>query len=181
MTSVKPIQQINIIRHILGDDGTFPNNPSLTLLIYEKVLDADNKINPTEVKELLEVNGWANSWANGIYDYHHYHATTHEVLAIVRGSARVQFGGPSGVTVLFEPGDVVILPAGIAHKSIDVYDDFLCVGAYPEGYNFDMKYGKQEERADAIAAIHAVPVPSSDPVFGLEGPLLSDWISAKKT
>jgi uncharacterized protein YjlB len=33
---------------------------------------------------------------DGIYPFHHFHSTAHEVLGIVAGSAVVVLGGPSG-------------------------------------------------------------------------------------
>jgi uncharacterized protein YjlB len=143
-------------------------------LLYPNAVTGE-QLNSKDVMELLETNGWVNAWENGIYDFDHYHATTHEVLCVIEGSARVQFGGPNGVAVLIEAGDVAILPAGTAHKAIDCYDDFKCVGAYPEGYNYDMKYGKADEREEAIQSIRAVPAPPADPVYGLDGPLLTNW------
>jgi uncharacterized protein YjlB len=172
---IEVIQHVNIIRHLFTDDGQFPNNALLPLLVYQKVLQLPATEAGKKVEKIFEDNDWTNSWQNGVYDYHHYHSTAHEVLGIFRGSARIQFGGPSGKAVLLEQGDVVIIPAGVAHKSIDVYDDFTCVGAYPRGQDYDMNYGKAEEHKQALENIRSLSLPATDPVYGREGPLLTNW------
>lgn len=175
METVQAIQHINIIRHILSDDGTFPNNGLLPLLVYQQVLPIGDDDPKNKIKALFESNGWANAWVDGVHDFHHYHAITHEVLGVTKGSARIQFGGPSGTAFLVERGDVIIIPAGVAHKAIDVYDDFTCIGAYPDGRDYDMNYGKEEERERAIENINALSIPAADPVYGLDGPLQTNW------
>ncbi len=37
-------------------------------------------------------NRWNTRWRDGIYSYHYFHSTAHEVLGIARGKARVQSG-----------------------------------------------------------------------------------------
>lgn len=118
---------------------------------------------------------WVDCWRNGIYDYHHFHSTSHEVLGIYRGSAKVQFGGPQGVILEVQAGDVVVIPAGVAHKNLGSSSDFGVVGAYPEGFEPDMNYGKSEEHPKVDQNISAVPVPLSDPVYGDHGPLFQHW------
>lgn len=170
-----PIQNINILRHYLADDGQFPNNALLPLLVYRKVLNLPSQELSKTVIESFESNGWTSAWENGIYDYHHYHSTAHEVLAITKGSVRVQFGGPSGISLLLEPGDVIIIPAGVAHKNISGHNDFTCIGAYPEGQKYDMNYGKPGERPHSDQNIKQLPLPTSDPVYGTSGPLIKEW------
>jgi uncharacterized protein YjlB len=170
-----PIQHINILRHFLPDDGQFPNNILLPLLVYRKSLHLPSKNPGKAVKEIFESNGWTNAWENGIYDYHHYHSTAHEVLAMIQGSVRVQFGGPSGISLSLEEGDVVIIPAGVAHKNIGGHTDFVCVGAYPDGQQYDIKYGRTDERPAADKNIKQVPLPETDPVYGMSGPLIKNW------
>jgi len=172
---IKAIQHINIVRHTLFDDSKFPNNGLLPVLVYVQALELPPLGAGLIVEEIFESNGWTNSWQDGIYSYHHYHSTAHEVLGIFQGSARIQFGGPGGVALLLEKGDVVIIPAGVAHKSIDVYDNFLCIGAYPKGQEYDMNYGHDQEREKAINNIRKLPMPVLDPVYGESGPLLSNW------
>ena|SRR5688572_13598086 len=178
LETVQPIQKLNIVRHILTADDAFPNNGLLPLLLYRQAFSiAENETDT--IKEIFATNRWTNSWVNGIYDYHHYHSTAHEVLVALRGSARVQFGGPNGVTLTFEKGDVVIIPAGVAHKKIDDADGFTCFGAYPEGQQYDMNYGKPGERPTADENIKKVPLPENDPLFGSDGPLIKTWSSGK--
>lgn len=175
MESVEAIQHVNIIRHLLRDDGTFPNNALLPLLVYQKVLQLPGDQNSRIVKVLFETNGWTNAWENGVYNYHHYHSTAHEVLGVIKGSVRIQFGGPAGIAQLLDTGDAVVIPAGVAHKAIDVYDDFTCVGAYPAGQDYDIKRGEKDERAEAIRNIKALALPATDPLYGPDGPLLTNW------
>jgi uncharacterized protein YjlB len=167
-----PVQQLNIIRYRLQDDGTFPNNPALPLLIYQQCLStADGD----EIEELFESNGWTNAWKDGILDYHHYHSTAHEVLAVFKGEARLQFGGPAGPALSVSKGDVIVIPAGVAHKCIEHENDFTVVGAYPEGQQYDMMKGNAGERPAAEKRIKEVPLPYTDPVYGFDGPLIKNW------
>lgn len=175
--SVNPIQHVNIIRHLLTDDGTFPNNGQLSLLVYRNALRIESKSAGSDVEHLFESNGWSNSWEDGVFDYHHYHSIAHEVLGIISGSSRIQFGGPQGISLMLEAGDVVIIPAGVAHKNLGGENNFKCVGAYPGGGDYDIKYGKAEERPLTDENIKKVPIPESDPVFGLSGPLIKEWVS----
>jgi uncharacterized protein YjlB len=172
-----PIQQVNIIRHLLSGEGNFPNNSHLALLVYRNAFRMEGKDKAKIIEEIFESNGWSNAWQDGVYDYHHYHSITHEVLGVVKGSARIQFGGPSGISLLVQAGDVIIIPAGVAHKNLGGEENFRCVGAYPDGKDYDMNYGKAEERPKAEENIKNVPLPDSDPVFGISGPMIKEWAS----
>ena len=178
LEALQPIQKINITRDILIEDGVFPNNGLLPLLHYQNALQISDADDSAMVKEILETNGWTNSWINGIYDYHHYHSTAHEVLVALKGSAHVQFGGPNGIALTFAQGDVIIIPAGVAHMKVNDADGFSCMGAYPDGQAYDMNYGKPEERPRSHENIRKVPLPQHDPLYGNDGPLIRNWASA---
>jgi uncharacterized protein YjlB len=166
----------NVEAFILTDDGVFPNNRKLPLLVYRKVLSLDGPDLIGQVRTLFAENGWGGSWVNGIFDYHHYHSTSHEVLAICGGRAEVCFGGEHGIILTLAAGDVVIIPAGVAHKNRGAGNDFVVVGAYPHGQeNYDMCRGKHEERREADRNIVSVRVPESDPLYGPAGPLMEHW------
>ncbi len=159
----------------LSDDGTFPNS-RFPLLLYRgavSILDPD----PAEPFErLFASNGWGGSWRDGIYPYHHYHSTAHEVLGVFAGLAKVQFGGEErGVIYEVHAGDTLIIPAGVAHRNLGSTGDFGVVGAYPQGQDWDINYGKSGERPQADRNIARVPLPKLDPVYGPGGPLLEKW------
>ncbi len=159
-------------RFIIEDDGQFPNS-SLFILIYKNVFQ--NESSADAIKKTFENNNWKNSWVNGIYDYHHYHSNTHEVIAISSGNVKVLLGGAGGKENALSKGDVLIIPAGVAHKCITASEDFECVGAYPNGVSWDLKKGEDGERPEADENISAVALPDNDPVYGAEGPLALNW------
>ena len=69
----------------------------------------------------------------GVFTYHHYHSTAHEVLGIVRVTARPAFGCESGVALVLETGDVAVTVAGVGQCNPGVGEGFLVVGAYLRG------------------------------------------------
>jgi uncharacterized protein YjlB len=153
-----------------ADDGRFPNS-ALPLLVYRGALPPD----PAAMERAFAANGWSNSWRDGIFDYHHFHSIAHEVLGIASGEVRVAFGGPSGQEVTVRAGDVVAIPAGVAHRNMGASADLLAVGAYPGGGDYDIRRGDPAEHAAALCAIAAVPLPDSDPVSGQGGFLRRLW------
>jgi uncharacterized protein YjlB len=179
MEPVEAIQHVNIIRHLIPADEGFPNNALLPLLVYQKAIhipdEGDQQRLEKQIIELFETNEWVNAWVDSVYTYHHFHSTAHEVLGVVKGSARIQFGGPNGIGVLLEAGDAVVIPAGVAHKAIDLYDDFLCIGAYPAGQDYDIRKGELEEINEVNKNIKSLELPLADPIYGVEGPLMMNW------
>ena len=158
------------------DDGIIPNNPKLPFIHYLGAVALPERGDPAAVfEELFERNGWGDSWRNGIYDYVHYHSGTHEVLGIARGHARVRFGGNSGKVVDLREGDVVILPAGTGHQSLDASKDLLVIGAYPPNGKYDECRGSRQEHERALESIPKVHLPAKDPVYGADGPLMDAW------
>jgi uncharacterized protein YjlB len=160
--------------HVLADDGVIPNS-RLPLLVYEQAADLGGVDPPAAVEATLRANEWGHGWRNGVFPYHHYHSTAHEVLVVYAGAARVQLGGERGIVTTLNPGDVLIIPAGVGHKNLGASPDFRVVGAYPRGQTWDICYGKPSERPRSDENIARVPVPTADPIFGRQGPLLAHW------
>ena len=126
------LKKPDVLAQSLKDDGVFPNS-KLPLLVYRQAVVIPERDPAAVFERLFAAHGWGDSWRNGIYAYHHYHNTAHEVLGVYRGSAKVQLGGERGITCEVSVGDVIIIPAGVAHKSLGSSADFGVVGAYPEG------------------------------------------------
>jgi uncharacterized protein YjlB len=153
--------------HVPGD-AAYPGNARLPALLYRGAVTGSA---PDRIERTFHGNGWTAGWRDTVYDYHHYHSTAHEVLGCYRGHARLQLGGPQGPTLELGAGDVLLLPAGTAHRRLDASPDFCVVGCYAEGREYDMLRGRPEERPAADARIAALPLPKADPVYGASGPL----------
>ena len=164
-----------ILEYRFEDDGRIPNNPNLPLLLYPGALGEPER-DPSRCKELLAGNGWGGAWVDGVFPYHHYHSTSHEVLCVVGGSASIAFGGPEGEVVEVEAGDVVVIPAGVGHKNEGSSRDFSVIGAYPRGQeNCDVLTGDEDERPRALERIRNLPLPETDPLHCARGPLVERW------
>lgn len=171
---IKPISPNEIIHALIPTNGFFPNNNLYPFLLYKQVLLVENEF-IQEIQTLLSKNHWGNSWIDSIYDYDHYHSNTHEVLVIISGSCGVQVGGPNGKIYFITKGDVIIFPAGVAHKSLTKSDNFTCIGAYPHPNNYDMNYGKAQEHPRVDENIKRVKLPKADPIFGVHATLFDYW------
>jgi uncharacterized protein YjlB len=156
------------------DDGTIPNS-RLPALLYRRALDPRQRDLAGVFERLFDGHGWRGAWRNGIYPFHHFHSTTHEVLGCARGRARVRLGGENGATVTIAAGDVVVIPAGVGHKHEASTPDFQVVGAYPDGRDWDVCRGEPGKRDRVRANLACVPMPATDPVHGHGGPLLAKW------
>ena len=159
---------------VFKDDGMIPNN-RLHLLLYRGVLPIGGNDSAGKVEKQFAANNWTNSWRNGIFPFHHYHSTSHEVLGIYSGSATVRLGGEQGKDFTVGTGDVIVIPAGVGHKNLGSSPDFGVVGAYPDGREWDLLRGKPGERPQADRNIASLPIPDNDPVYGPDGPLRSIW------
>src|SRR5262245_32148079 len=92
-----------------ADDGGIPNS-ALPVLVYRGALASEAGAAAHE--DLFAGNGWLGAWRDGIYPFHHFHSTAHEVLGIAAGTANVVLGGAQGSRFELTAGDVVVLPAG---------------------------------------------------------------------
>ena len=159
---------------VCPDDGTFPNSV-LPVVVFRQAFVSDFGVDPAAIERIFSSNRWTHSWRNGLYTYPHYHSISHEVLGLYAGRVKVQFGGPKGTLVEACAGDVVVIPAGVAHQNLDQSRDFQVIGAYPDGRIPDMKLGRPGERPASDENIRHLPLPSLDPLSGAHGPLMELW------
>lgn len=161
----------------LTENKPYPNN-TLPVLYYEQALNdalADD-FTADDVLELFENHGYDHGWIGTILDRHHFHSNAHEALAVTKGEVTVQLGGQNGEMRTLRKGDVVLLPAGTAHKRLDGTENFEIVGAYPSnGTNFDMQYGNASDYEAIKENIRHVDRPLTDPATGNPGDINEYW------
>ena len=162
----------DIITYFFENDGDIPNN-ILPVVIYKNVLQ---HVDQKDLELLFCQNRWGNNWHDIILTEDHFHSNTHEVLGLKSGHARLKLGGEKGEIVTVEKGDVIILPAGVGHYSVDNSIEYQFVGGYPNGAEWNLKFSlKKEDSSSVLAEIASIPLPDKDPVFGDNGPVFEYW------
>jgi len=82
----KPAYNAPLGTHVVtfGDDGVIPNS-RCPLVVRQGAMTPDADDPAATFERVFAKNGWTNSWRDGVFDYHHYHSTAHEVLGIASG------------------------------------------------------------------------------------------------
>lgn len=155
------------------DDGQLPNS-RYPLLLYRQAFAARDAAGAAWLERRFAENNWTNSWRNGVYPFHHYHSTSHEVLGIYAGTALLHLGGEAGQKVPVQAGDILVIPAGVGHKNLGG-TGLGVVGAYPDGRSWDVNRGLPGERPQTDRNIAALPLPTTDPYLGKSSGLPTLW------
>ena len=157
---------------LLQANDWVPNNTRLPVIVYRDAITA-GQCSALAFERMFKANDWPPQWRDGVFAYHHYHSTTHEVLGFAQGWARLVLGGPGGQKVRVSCGDAVLLPAGTGHFQAEASPNLLVIGAYPSGQSFDICRGAPSNAARR-RIVEAI-LPSRDPIDGRNGALLELW------
>ncbi|KAJ3545454.1 hypothetical protein NM208_g2502 [Fusarium decemcellulare] len=174
--SLNPLSSLRVSTHRIPAHSLIPNCSiqNKPLLIYHSAFQRPISASKIE-SHLTTVGVVIPQWRYTMYSTTHFHSTTHEVLCIIHGRARLCFGGEENdgrVEPVVEEGDVIVVPAGVGHRLLEDLDGgFQMVGSYPDGHNWDMCYGKagEEKKVDGIKSLDWF---QRDPIYGDEGPTI---------
>ena len=174
--SIKPLKDLRTSSHKIPSFDRIPNTSiqKKPLLIYHSVFQPSVSASAIE-NHLSSVGVVSPQWRFTMFSQSHFHSTAHEVLCVASGKAKLCFGGennPQRVEPMVEKGDVMVVPAGVAHRLLeDIDGGFNMVGSYQAGKSWDMCFGREGEE-DRVKEIGALRWFERDPIYGDQGPVL---------
>ncbi|MEL6103725.1 MAG: hypothetical protein AAFR68_20745 [Pseudomonadota bacterium] len=147
-------------------EGNIPNS-RFPLLVHRGAIPGGGV---DAVKARFRENGWGNNWQYpGIYEYPHFHSTSHECLGCASGWMEFNLSVEGGTKLRLEVGDVIVMPAGVSHEMIGHSDDIMMCGGYAGGRDWDNiqeAYLTPELYYQACKRIMMLPIPDRDPATG---------------
>lgn len=155
--------------HLVEPQAGMPNNPHTPLVVYAQALDGSSDL-AVEFGYLFHAHDWPSAWRSGIFDFHHHHSSAHEALGIYRGEITLCFGGDSGLILAAKRGDVIVVPAGVAHKRLHESGN---TDGYPRGQIPDTCDGSTAHSDQVTIASASNTV--MDPVHGAASLLQQHW------
>lgn len=172
------LDSLQVSRYFIPAYGMIPNTSiqQKPLLIYHAAFPSSTSASAIEA-HLQSISVVNPAWRYTMYSTSHFHSTSHEVLCISAGKAKLCFGhedNPERVEPVVEKGDVIVVPAGVAHRLLeDFASGFEMVGSYPTGMDWDMCYGKEGDE-EKVKAIKELAWFERDPIYGEKGPVLDE-------
>ena len=173
---LKALKDVRVSSHQIPAFDLIPNTSiqKKPLLVYHSAFHSSVSASTIE-SHLSAVGVVTPQWRYTMYSQSHFHSTAHEVLCVTSGKASLCFGGeenPKRVENVLEKGDVMVVPAGVAHRLLkDIDGGFNMVGSYPTGKSWDMCYGREGEE-EKVKGIGSLGWFDRDPIYGDEGPCL---------
>ncbi|KAF4432580.1 cupin domain [Fusarium acutatum] len=151
-------------------------NSRLPIVVYRDVLPQPRTEETATTS--LTTHRWEKRGTWGHIAIRHFHPNSHECYGIFQGSSTLLLGKiqkGEGVEVAVKAGDVVVLPAGTAHSSLESSSDYRYIGVYPKGCpKWRNEMGKKSPSL-FLDTIDEVEMPEDDPVYGPNGPLPKLW------
>src|ERR1700712_5064759 len=125
--SVTPLSALRVSVYQIPAFHLIPNTSvqGKPLMIYHGVFPKPTS--STIESHLKSIGVVSPPWIYTMFAETHFHSNTHEVLGIASGSAKCCFGGEQNegrVELVLKQGDVVVIPAGVAHRLLEDYGGF---------------------------------------------------------
>jgi uncharacterized protein YjlB len=156
-------------RLTLVENDDFPTRSRKDIIVYRNAVDPDAADCAEQFEALFTENGWRLEWRGRISDAGHFHSRAHEIIAIVKGSTILAFGGGKGKRFFLDAGDAVLVPPGLLHRQAGAWAGGVeAVGAIPEGVEWDLRREPPVDEPDGGKA--PVDRPCCDPILGMRGP-----------
>ncbi|OTB07511.1 hypothetical protein M426DRAFT_317820 [Hypoxylon sp. CI-4A] len=128
---------VEVKKYHLPPTQLIPNSPQ-PLLHYQGLFSSPSALQADKIHDTLDKNDWKTQWIfrYGPTQASHYHSRIHETMVVLSGTATIRFGvadtdadldkstwggahEAGGVEIRAHPGDVFVIPAGVAHKTHD--------------------------------------------------------------
>lgn len=131
---VTALKDLKVFKHQIPAHGLIPNTSlqHKPLLIYRSALPSSSA--SAIEQHISSVGVVTPQWRYTMYSTSHFHSTSHEVLGIAHGKAKLCFGhesNPERVEEVVGKGDVVVVPAGVAHRLLEDVDGGFEMVRYP--------------------------------------------------
>jgi uncharacterized protein YjlB len=170
------------------DDGLIPNSKH-PVLIYRSAIGFVESVPRLAARNLIAdhigKNGWRLEEGLTLYSYHLYDRKAHKAFIVINGQATLQLGGPKvGRSAVIEEGDLIVIPAGVAHRHLRYANLSLTaqfeameirpVAADEPGPVRGLKKSMEVARPKALESLANIPRPFN-PLYGPQGPGLQGW------
>ena len=170
-----PLKSLKVSRHQIPAYKHIPNTSIQSYPLYNNRQAYKPSPPASDIEHYLSsVNVVKPQWRYTMYSESHFHSTSHEVLCVYSGSADLCFGGeenPDRIEPKVSSGDVIVVPAGVAHRLTKDHGGFSMIGSYPKGCNWDMFYGREGEE-EKVKKIGNLDWFERDPIYGDQGHVL---------
>src|SRR5262245_19307047 len=81
-------------------NGRVPNSRYPGLRYRGAITSSTGDDHADAIEETFRRHDWLNNWRElGVYDYYHFHSTTHEALGMASGQITLRLGGAGGKVV----------------------------------------------------------------------------------
>jgi uncharacterized protein YjlB len=164
--------------HDVGMERPLSPHPTLVYRDAFQIQETEPEEQRLVIESVVRRHHWHLNWIedDAVFEYPHYHSTSHEVLMVLGRPGVIRVGGTRGMDLPVQAGYLIAIPAGVVHQRIEGGPGFIVAGLYPVEMTWDLlEEGNPVHLATARKNIPKVPLPQSDPLWGTHGPIMRHW------